>query len=360
MTIRITEDEAETGGYAFVDLGRPAPSALLSFRRQDAEPRHLGAEGWQPEVAWLAPLSISERDGRAVARFGPNVVDRIEELVPIEIVAQDGTSFGVVSWPFITPAPAGYGILAAAPVAPPSLTETAARDVSPEVPVVADAENAPASALDPPTPPSAARASLPLAEVTVERRPRVWPAAAALFLGLALAAAGGAYVYRDDLRMILATRETPQPTSSNTPPPVVEQAPMTLAAPSQEAPRPSAAELRQRYTRLIEARASAPAFLDLGETALAAHQGGTAFRAFEEADPVANADAAWQLARFYDPSNLDAVARTAARPDAVRAAYYYALWRNRSPRHTDALRGLCDANTDLAGRDERLRNICRP
>ncbi len=71
MTIRITEDEDESGGYAFIDLGRPLASPLLSFRRQDTEPRHLGTEGWQPEVAWLAPLAVTERDGRAVARFGP-------------------------------------------------------------------------------------------------------------------------------------------------------------------------------------------------------------------------------------------------------------------------------------------------
>ncbi len=124
MTIRITEDEDESGGYAFIDLGRPLASPLLSFRRQDTEPRHLGAEGWQPEVAWLAPLAVTERDGRAVARFGPNVVDRIEELVPIEIVAQDGTSFGVVAWPFIPPAPSGGGILAGLPAPAPTLTGT--------------------------------------------------------------------------------------------------------------------------------------------------------------------------------------------------------------------------------------------
>ncbi len=122
MTIRITEDEDESGGYAFIDLGRPLASPLLSFRRQDTEPRHLGTEGWQPEVAWLAPLAVTERDGRAVARFGPSVVDRIEELVPIEIVAQDGTSFGVVAWPFIPPAPSGGGILAGLPAPAPTLT----------------------------------------------------------------------------------------------------------------------------------------------------------------------------------------------------------------------------------------------
>lgn len=360
MTIRITEDEDEIGGYAFVDLGRPAPSPLLSFRRQDAEPRHLGAEGWQPEVAWLAPLSIIERDGRAVARFGPNVVDRIEELVPIEIVAQDGTSFGVVSWPFITPAPAGQGLLAAAPAVPPSLTQTVARDAPPEAPEAEGAENVTAAALEPAAPPNVARESLPLAVAPVEKRRRVWPVAAALLLGLALTMAAGAYAYRDDLRTILVTREAPRQTPSDTPPPAAAQAPMTPAALPQEAPHPSAAELRQRYTRLIDERAPAPAFLALGETALAAHQGSTAFRAFEEADPVANADAAWQLARFYDPGNSDTAARAAARPDVVRAAYYYALWRNRSPRHTDALRGLCETNADLTGRDQRLRTICRP
>ncbi|GJE13012.1 hypothetical protein [Methylobacterium longum] len=114
--------------------------------------------------------------------------------------------------------------------------------------------------------------------------------------------------------------------------------------------------MRHRYARLIDERAPAGAFLALGETALASRQGSTAFRAFEEADPVTNADAAWQLARFYDPGNADVAHREAARPDIVRAAYYYALWRNRSPRHTEALRALCEGNST----GDRLRAICRP
>lgn len=335
MTIRITEDENETGGYAFVDLGGPLRSPLLSFRRQDAEPRHLGADGWQPEVAWLAPLSVTERDGRAVARFGPTVVDRIEELVPIEIVAQNGTTFGIVAWPFIPPAPAGRGILAGLPAAAPNLTQPGADGPATGTTLDVDAEPVPPPEIapDPPSPP-----------LPGPVRRRVWPVAAPLLV-LALAGGGAGYWYRDRLPDFRTHTDAPPPPG-----------PVTQTRPEPEAPRETAAELRQRYTRLIDTRAAAGAFLDLGAAALASRQGSTAFRAFEEADPVANADAAWQLARFYDPGNADAAYREAARPDVARAAYYYALWRNRSPRHTDALRTLCTA--DAA--DERLRAICRP
>ncbi|UHC17829.1 hypothetical protein LRS73_08180 [Methylobacterium currus] len=346
MTIQITEDETEAGGYALIDLGRPLRTPLLSFRRQDVEPRHLGAEGWQPEVAWLAPLSVTERDGRAVARFGPNVVDCIEELVPIEIVAQDGTSFGIVSWPFITPAPAGRGLLAAAPAPAPAPVEVA---IPAQPPAEAPAPPAPEPESEPePAPTRAVRNSLPLAEPVKPPR-RAWPMIALPLV--VLAAIGGAYMYRDALPDLFGTRPTE---------PVAPSETVAIPAPPPEAPRLSAAELRQRHARLIEERAAPAAFVALGETALAARQGAAAFRAFEEADPAASADAAWQLARFYDPGTTDAAYRDAARPNTVRAAYYYALWRSRSPRHTDALRGLCEAQGDLAGRDDRLRAFCRP
>lgn len=348
MTIRISEDEDETGGYAFVDLGRPLRSPLLSFRRQDTEPRHLGAEGWQPEVAWLAPLSMAERDGRAVVRFGPNVVDRIEELIPIEIVAQDGTSFGVVSWPFIPPAPAGASILVAPPPAPPTLIRGGAGE-----PGGTPAENLPPPEPEPSAPQDAPADAPSPAEPPARKRRRIWPVAALLLLAVALAAGGGVYAYRDRLPDILAGDDT------RTPGPIAEPSapePPAPEPPAPEAPRLTAAELQSRYARLLDERAAASAFLALGETALAARQGSTAFRAFEEADPVTNADAAWQLARFYDPGNADATYRESARPNIVRAAYYYALWRNRSPRHTEALRGLCEGNAA----DDRIRAICRP
>ncbi|MET7248000.1 hypothetical protein ABZT49_32070 [Methylobacterium sp. EM32] len=341
MTIRITEDETEDGGYALIELGRPLRTPLLSFRRQDVEPRHLGAEGWQPEVAWLAPLSVTERDGGAVARFGPNVVGRIEELVPIEIVAQDGTSFGIVSWPFITPAPTGGGILAAPPTLKPDPITVEVADPGP---LSIGEPTQPEPGPEPePTPPREPRTPPDGLSVAQPRR-RIWPMIALPLV--VLAAIGGAYATRDELSTWLGPRvpETAAP-------------PAITAAPAPEAPRLSAADLRQRHARLIEERAAPAAFVALGETALASRQGAAAFRAFEEADPAASADAAWQLGRFYDPGTTDGPYRDAARPDTARAAYYYALWRSRSPRHTDALRGLCEAH---AGRDDRLRAFCRP
>jgi len=354
MSIRITEDDDESGGYAFIDLGRRATAPLLSFRRQDAEPRHLGTDGWQPEIAWLEPMSMVERDGRTVARFGPAVVDRIEELVPIEIVAQDGTSFGVVSWPFITPAPAGRGLLAATPAPAPSLTQT--------MPLGAPAAAPPPDEAAPPTEIKPAETELPKRDEVTERPPplttplpRRFPIALTLVLPALLLGGGAtAYLYRDQLRAVLADRAAHPPTTTS-----AENLP-TPAAMSPEPPRLSGAELRQRHAQLLQERAGASAFLALGGTAIEAQQGGAAFRAFEEADPVTSADAAWQIARFYDPRNAEAPYRDAAKPNVARAAYYYALWRNRSPRHTDELRGLCEANTDLVGRDERLRAICRP
>ncbi|WP_019905666.1 hypothetical protein [Methylobacterium sp. 77] len=354
MTIRITEDDDEIGGHAFIDLGRRATAPLLSFRRQDAEPRHLGGDGWQPEIAWLAPLSMSERDGRTVARFGPTVVDRIEELVPIEIVGQDGISFGVVSWPFITPAPVGYGILAADPKPAPSLTQASLPEepLSPPSPPAEVADPEPERPSPPVSPVRDEPAPLPV--VVPARRP-IWRALALVFL-IVLAGAGiGAYLFRDNLRVVLFPSTPPSPVQAEAPP-----LPAALTPPAPEAPRLTAAELRQRHLQLLDQGAAGSAFLTLGGVAIEARQGGAAFRAFEEADPVASADAAWQIARFYDPRNTDATYREAARPNVSRAAYYYALWRNRSPRHTDELRSLCDANTDLVARDERLRAICRP
>jgi hypothetical protein len=239
MTIRITEDEDEPGGHAYVDLGRPLRSPLLSFRRQDTEPRHLGADGWQPEVAWLTPLSVTERDGRAVARFGPSVIDRIEELVPIEIVAQDGTSFGVVAWPFIAPAPGAGGILAGTQGRAPAVTGT----------VTSGADAPPAGAIPEPVPDVAAEAGSAAtqeAEAPARTRRRIWPMAALPLLAFALAAGGGAYLYTSGLPSFDGEYRAPQPST----PPVPASA-------DPEPPRPTAAELQQRFTRLIDARAPA-------------------------------------------------------------------------------------------------------
>jgi hypothetical protein len=107
MALTIREDESETGGYAFIDLGRPiaVESVRLAFRRQDSEPRFLGQEGWQPESAWLPAELVPGRGPNTTVRVGPTVVDWIDELVPVEITAEGIGSLGVVVWPHLTRSP---------------------------------------------------------------------------------------------------------------------------------------------------------------------------------------------------------------------------------------------------------------
>ena len=56
-------------------------------------------------------------------RVGPEIVDRLEELVRIEIVAEGEMPLGIVSWPAITPSPGIEGGLnlqaASKPIAAP-------------------------------------------------------------------------------------------------------------------------------------------------------------------------------------------------------------------------------------------------
>src|SRR6266478_3902488 len=113
MAITIREDESEAGGFAFIDLGRKlARDPLkLSLRRLDADPRHLGRDGWQGEIAWLAPDKIDQSGPTTVVRVGPAVVDRIDELVPIEISAEGEPPLGKVSWPQLTRSPGGLADL---------------------------------------------------------------------------------------------------------------------------------------------------------------------------------------------------------------------------------------------------------
>ena len=94
MTITVREDEDASGGYAFLDLGKKFDRSepRLSIRRLNAEPRHLGLEGWQFEPAWLEPEASINNGGATVLRLGPQIIDQIEELVRIEIsVEGEGT-----------------------------------------------------------------------------------------------------------------------------------------------------------------------------------------------------------------------------------------------------------------------------
>ena len=107
MTITVREDEDASGGYAFLDLGKKFDRSepRLSIRRLNAEPRHLGLEGWQFEPAWLEPEASINNGGATVLRLGPQIIDQIEELVRIEISVEGEGTIGQVTWPDVTPSP---------------------------------------------------------------------------------------------------------------------------------------------------------------------------------------------------------------------------------------------------------------
>lgn len=342
MPITVREDEDESGGYALVDLGALASSPLprLSIRRRDTEPRHLGPHDWQPEIAWLSPLSAESIGGRTVVRYGPDVVDRIPDEIEVEIVEEGGRSFGAVQWPYVTPAPAGGGAtIKSAPKHEP--------DPAP-LPIPQPASPAPAEPPDrpvePPSLPADGTAASGQISTLVAPLPAPSPGlpapsrgsgrsvAAILVLLLLAGGAGAAWLYRDRLS--------------------------SPVAPSQPESRPDPAEFTRRYATLLQRRAPATDLLAFGAEAMASGQGAMAFRAFEEADPAASEEAAWQLARFYDPRVTTGPARAAAAPNAPWAAYYHALWKGRSTRHTDELRGLCELNLDGTTR-ERMRALCQ-
>lgn len=357
MTILVEEDMNEAGGYATIAVSPPvdAPFARLSIRRLDAEPRHLGMEDWQPEIAWFAPRLIERGADATVIHVGPEIVDRLQELVRIEIVAEGEAPLGVVTWPAITPSPGIDGALAlqaafkpAAPVtgqgqAIVPMTSTAAlvSEAAPEPPptnmpeaelmaAVAEAVLRPAPEPRPAPTPAPARNS------------KSWMIAAALALG-ALGAAGAWW----------QLRRAPAPAAAQ-----AEAAPAATPATSPAPNGASAGELTRKLEGLLRHGGTPAAFLAIGNDALAAGHKAVAFRAYEAADPYTNADAAMALARFYDPRTT-ADGERAAEPNAARAITYYALWKNRSPTHTAELRALCAASTSLVAGNDRLTAACR-
>ncbi len=329
MPIVVSEDETEIGGYAFIDLGKTAKANPPKFaiRRLNAEPRHLGLDGnWQSEIAWHAPESHELRAASSVLRVGPLVVDAIEELVPIEILIQDESSYGKVDWPYITPSPfkgrvtigngekppAGPIVGKVKPPPPPPLTPPLVEEATPETTTVDTVADKPPVLPDPPKP------------------DRKLPTILALLL--LLAAAGVAAMYSDPVKNL------------------IWPLPVPIAR----------AECEQRYQRLSGTTATPMAdFVSLGEECLRAGHGSIAFRLFEEADHNTSESTAWHLGQFYDPGVTDAAYRQAAAPAAARAIGYYAAWKGRSERHTTRLKELCLAQQDLLSRNARIREQCR-
>jgi hypothetical protein len=358
MTIKVREDEYEGGGYAYLDLDRRvhAASPRISIRRLNAEPRHLGSDGWQFDPVWLTPLSCDNSGDTTTLYLGPEIVDQIEELVPIEIGVEHETSVDRLTWPAITPSPQSItdiGLQGAKkaqraperpePPAPDTNASPAPTRYEPDAAVIAAVAEAaftvpPPERLAPPTP---------------ERRSGFW-VIAMILLGLAAAAAAG-YVWRPDffqdayatLAEAAKQRLAPNPA----PPEDAGGGPVTRTL--------SAEELDRKYQALVDAGADAPRLLDLAHEALRAGNARTAFRALEEANPFTNSDAAFEIAHFYDPRNNDPSYRSFARPDAARAASYYAEWKTRSPKHAAELTSLCAEYSAEQSSNSRFEAACR-
>lgn len=124
-------------------------------------------------------------------------------------------------------------------------------------------------------------------------------------------------------------------------------------------PRITAAQVTSQFDDLIRRRASADDFTGLGRQALEAGHAQGAFRAFEEADPRLSEEAAWHMARFYDPAETSpAYKAVGAVASPANAIAYYALWSARSERHRTALRQICASAAVMAQADIALRRQC--
>lgn len=129
MTVTVREDEDEAGGFAFVDLTTTVLDGpvRVSFRRADAERRYLGLDEWQRQPTWHEPDRVESHSNKTVLRFGPSVVDMIDELVPIEITVEGHDTFAPINWPAITRSPKR---LAGAPILRPSAVPTIAEAIT--------------------------------------------------------------------------------------------------------------------------------------------------------------------------------------------------------------------------------------
>jgi hypothetical protein len=158
MPVSVTQ--ANYRGFALIDLGRDVGQGAirLSFQRQGADPRHLGREGWQPEIAWHAADRVTSNAPNTIVRVGPAVVDRIDEHVPIEIVVEGEGSLGIVDWPQLAKSRRGLAELRAG-----STPKVAARVEPPRPSLLGRAalQTEPASASQPQSAPEIANAPQP-------------------------------------------------------------------------------------------------------------------------------------------------------------------------------------------------------
>ncbi|TXM64414.1 hypothetical protein [Methylobacterium sp. WL120] len=341
MALRVWEDD-DSIGYARIDLGRRVPTPVrLSFQRVEEEPRHLGKEGWQPEIAWLELHDVETNSETSIARVGPMVVSRIGEFERIEIFVDSVGELGIVSWPEMArpavdliygrelwSARPATAIMAAEPLPPP------VAPLKPEHTLTAP----PAWPSEPKgdSPPPKVRSRLPL-----------W-LGFAVFAGVCMAAsvqlsgtadlcgmAGIAGCPRGGTRVV----HSPSPAQT---------------------PVFSEADAKGQLNALINGSATDSQFVEMGRKTLAAGYPVIALRAFEQVvDPKQNEEAAFQIARIFDPLVTDAVYASVHNRRPERASPYYSYCKRTSSRCAEALNRLCGANPDLKRANAKFADECR-
>ncbi len=132
VSLTIEEDTGAPPGHArlcFAGLTPPA-DPRFRLRRLDAEPEHLGTQGWQNSPALLTPDRVVDENGTTVLQVGPAVVDRIAADAPIALeLPAAGLSLRSY-WPDIAPSPgaADPSVALAAPAGGAALTGRADPD----------------------------------------------------------------------------------------------------------------------------------------------------------------------------------------------------------------------------------------
>ncbi len=241
--VSIREDRSVPGGgHAEVRIAgvqATVDRANFHVRRLNYEKNNLGPEGWQgPEAEWT-PLAVRQDGTDLVVSVGPDVVDRIEVGMPVEI---EFPALGVTAttpWPDISPSAYSRADRSGTPA---RRTRTGVV-APPPPPPAAEPEPVPELVAEPATPEPAVAED----DGDAKSGPRGWAIALGALLFLLLAGGGGAYVLvtDDDLRQRMAAwlpfLEEEQPAAEEEPvteleEPVVEEAEPAVAA----APVPAA------------------------------------------------------------------------------------------------------------------------
>jgi len=375
VRLTIEEDTAAPPGHArlcFADLAAPA-DARFRLRRLDAEPEHLGPQGWQNSPALLEPDAVVAEGGVTVFQVGPAVVDRMAADAPIEVeVPSAGLSLRSY-WPDIAPSP-GAADFSVAMAGRPAVEAAAAAHPTPsprpQEPVAQTPTEPPPPPKPPPTPtPEPEPEPIPPAEpepepvhveppapqpvpppATPEPGGRHWLPLALGLLALLLIV-GGAWQF--GLLPWPAGEEQPvveeETTEQEGAPEETEPGPPTEQETTEEEQPPAARDWRAELLAAVNDNAPGDQLFALGRDAAEAGELETALLAYEEAIRQGHGPALLAIGRWYDPAHYSAESSPFSQPNPEQAAVYYQrAGEAGAEQAADALVELCAANADAA------------